>query len=130
MADFLHMIVAMLLFVAALSICFTGGKTVMNTVANNKLRYQESVLFEVEEKIYSYCVTGEALWAKLMCGSEIDVQIRGMDGSVVTIPAGDRVTEHLDSSSFSFDSEYCLDYEYGNYGGTKLLCFAEVKKDR
>ena len=129
MADFWHSIIAMLLFLAALGICFAGGDIVMKTVSVKEMAYRDEVLYEKEEAEISYCIRGDELMSKLLSGSAIDIQICCLDGSEREFPTGERSECVLQKAGFPLDSEYRLDYVYGTSGRTTLLRFAECAKE-
>ena len=129
MTEFFHSIVAMLLFFAALGIAFVGGETIVKTVAVKELAYQGEVVYEKEGVEIQYCIKGEELLLKLLSGSAIDIQVCCRDGNEIGFHAGERGEAVLQKASFSFDSEYRLEYGYSNKGRTKVLRFVECTKE-
>lgn len=129
MTEFFHSIAAMLLFLAALGIVFVGGETIVKTVAVKELAYQGEVVYEKAGIESQYCIKGEDLLLKLLSGSVIDIQICCCDGNEIEFLAGEKGEEVLQKASFSFDSEYRLEYGYSNKGSTKVLRFVECKKE-
>lgn len=128
-ADFFHLIMAVILFLSALSICFLGGETLMNMVSIKEMERQDEVLYEQNGTEIMYCIKGEELINRLLCGSEIDIQICCLDGRETIFPKGERGEAILQKAGLSRDSEYRLEYKYGNRGNKKMLRFVECEKE-
>jgi len=127
--SFLHLIMAMILFFAALGLCFLGGGTVMNMVLVEEMERQDEVLYETSDAEIIYCIKGDELMSKLLCGSEIDIQVCCLDGSETVFLSGENGERVLQKAEFSWDSEYRLEYKYGNSGNKKMLRFVECVKE-
>ena len=129
MEEFLHSVIAMLLFIAALWVCVVGGKTVMRTVELRETEYQDEVLYEKGNSTIAYCISGDALLGKLLQGSMLDIQICCLDGSETVFAAGMNATDVIEQMGFPLDSEYQLKYDYDNDGRKRILRFVELVKD-
>jgi len=127
--DFFHLFMAMILFFTALGICFVGGETVMRLVSVNEVERQDEVLYERNDAEIIYCIKGDELMSKLLCGSGIDIQICCLDGREIDFPAGETREEVMKRASFSLNSEYRFEYMYGNSGNKKTLRFVECEEE-
>jgi len=126
MEEFWHSIIALLLFIAALQVSATGERAVIKLVADKQMACQDKVLYEKEDAVFSYCVSGADLWNRLIYGSTMDIEISRLDGSVIAIGAGKGCDEIMSAEELGIESEYCLDYGYDNKGDVRILRFKEI----
>lgn len=122
----MHSIIALLLFIAALHISVAGERAVIKMVADKQMAYEDKNLYEKENAVFSYCVSGADLWNKLIYGSTMDIEIARLDGSVIAIGAGKGCDEVMSVEEFGMESEYCLDYGYDSKGNARILRFTEI----
>ena len=77
------------------------------------------------DAILEFCVS-DMLYHKY---TTFHIQVCCLDGSETVFLSGENGERVLQKAEFSWDSEYRLEYKYGNSGNKKMLRFVECVKD-
>lgn len=125
MEDYIHMIIAVILFLAAMAVCVSGERTICDTVEQRQTRYNDAILFEKPKHKKDFCITGDTVLAKLFFPADIEIQLCYGDNSIETIKKGTIGSNVLRNICSIRNGVYRVEYEYDDTGRCVLMRFIE-----
>jgi len=125
MEDYIHMIIAIILFLAAMAVCVSGERKIYDTVEQRQAGYNDVILFEKPKHKEDFCITGDKVLAKLFFPADIEIQLCYGDNSIETIKKGMIGSEVLRNIGSVRNGVYRVEYEYDDAGKCVLLRFIE-----
>ena len=129
MEDFFHMIVAVLLFLSALGMCFAGVYRLTETMNTPAFSIEDTVAFVSDSKTETdYCEISQ-LAATLLCDSEFLIQVVFSDGTSMRIPAAGVDIEAVQRVCQADAAGYSKTYDYDEHGTIKGLTFTQIRRE-
>lgn len=129
MEDFIHMIVAVLLFLMALSACFTGFTRLTEVMASNAFVIEDSVVFEGRNQERTMYVERSQLAAMLLQNANIGVQVSFADGTSIEIAPDGVNMETVQRICQADAAGYKKVYNYDEQGVIQRLTLIQIKKE-
>ncbi len=129
MEDFFHMIVAVLLFLSALGMCFAGVYRLTKTMSSLPFSIEDEVAFTSNLKAETdYCEVSQ-LAATLLCDAEFAIQVVFSDGTSMRIPAAGVDIEAVQRVCQADAAGYSKTYDYDEQGTIKGLTFTQIRRE-
>ena len=126
MEEYFHMMIALILFLAAMGICITGNRTLYETIMQKQVIYNDTILFEKSSLEEDEFLSGDAVLAKLFYPADISMQLCQSDRKMETIKKDMVGVCVLQDIASIRGRKYRVEYEYDNVG--KCVCIKFVEK--
>ncbi len=124
--EFFHMIVAVLLFLSALVLYFSGVHRLTEVMASPAFAIEDEVAFESNIQTELDYVEVSQLEATLLRGSEFGIRVVFSDGTNMVIPSECIDEEAVQRISETDAVRYDKKYDYDGQGAIQCLTFTEV----
>ncbi len=126
MEEFFHMIVAVLLFLSALILCFAGVYRLTEVMGTPAFAIEDEVAFESNIQTGLDSVEASQLEATLLRGSELVIRVVFSDGTNMVVPAECIAEEAVQRIGQTNAAGYYKKYNYDGRGAIQCLTFTEV----
>lgn len=127
--EFFHMIVAALLFLSSLIICFAGVDRLTEMIASPIFPIEDAVAFESNLQTETDVVEISQLEATLLRETELVIWVVFLDGTSIEISADSIDMEAIQRVYQADAAGYIKSYEYDAQGAIKRLTFKEIRRE-